>query len=518
MNTRGIIALSSFAALCGLPFSVFAQVFWQPNITDAFQHQRWGSDATVPGGAAGAGDKFWETPAYFQAAPGRPEFLAAAGWCFPSATVNQLYHFQQKGLGGLTAPVNNVATLHDEIKAFDTAWNAAAGGFTRKINNVLRQRGADPTRVRDGLTAQNFLQDGNNIVYRSADGTNKNLGKGVLYDHIRAVMKRGDSVNMRLGYNGPQGANDPQRDLWWAGGNFFQGSFHEVTVAGYDPAGNGTIYFADPDSNPTNNGATGNTNADAGWVGGGTSVNRPGLIQAWKAAPNQQATKRRRFNEAGAVPKPAGAAPTPAEQAQLYFAGTLANNGKKFSIPANTGSDRYDNVEIRLIDTLQVVKAGNKPIAGRGAVPEFQVTPGAADGGVINQFWLFPATAGEMLVDIPVVAGWNVNILPTNTIDPWGNDRPFGGVYFESLGAGLIGTQTLDFAYQTLSGSDLTAWDFVFNDRNDPSNFGANPTFEALGVQTYGGGFEDLPYLQIPAPGAALSFVMGGLLIGRRRR
>jgi hypothetical protein len=540
-----VAALSCAAVLqvCGLAQTAHAQVTWQANVPDFFQHQRWGSDGTIPGGGAGAGDPEWEadyTPAA-AAGPGgvppaRPENGGFGGWCFDTAVSNQLYFFRQRGYGtfGGVANPQTVAATHDQIKVFNTDYgNTFADNLpkstAKRINDILDARGSGPALGINGLLSQNFVQQGTSIFYRNARGIDSKFGKGTLYDNVQTVARNGDISNIRLTYEAVPAAGSSQAGLWWAGPNPGRGNFHVVTVAGIDRAGNGTLSFSDPDSNK------GNNNNNAGWDAD---------IADWKAAPAGVPVKARRYNGGDAY-KPAGAAPTNPERDAMYYPGVLAPTHTSFSITAGA-NDRYDDVEIKYQETLEVIKGAPKPAPIGGPPPgegkRWQVSPGITAANIINQIWLYPANAAQKITNI-ISSGfaglgsssaWKWTILPgigdadpdgpgpiVPGYDEYGNPRPDGGLQLEadplspfwaSRPLGLVGNEYLEFQYETASTAALSQWDFLYNDMLDP-------TLLSLGVQTYGdnSGY-DLPHVQIPAPGVMGMVGAGALLIGRRRR
>ena len=499
-----------------------AQVTWQRNIPDTFQHQRWGArpnqaitgaPAGVPGAADAAGDSSWQCDEYDA---GPPEEASAFGLCFQASTVNLLYHFRQRGystfqqctapaaqvgvpcknnpdcgVGGTctnTAPANT-DQLHDQVRIFKADYDMTAGGTgTAVINGVLDKRGTGPAQGLAGLVAQNFKQDGNDVRYTSSDGTQKNLGKGTLYDHVVAVFKAHDVVNLRLAHTLPVVAGTPQASLWWAGADEDGGAFHNVSVAGFDAT---VLYFADPDTNPVGANAKGNRNIDAGWVPFPNDK-----LDRWKKAAAALAAvgdvKPRRFAAGAAIPVPAAAAPTAAEQARLYYTGTLSNDKKAFAIAAGGGFDRYDTVQIRYLETLEARKAVARP-AGTGgpagAAKGLSFTPGPSEAeNQINDIWVFPGSADGAFVGANFVfpadaANWSIVIVPASPpfVDPWGNNRSFGALHVSTVGTAgtLTGGTELDLSYETTSGQDLSAWEVAYDDQFDA-------TLSSLGVQCYG--------------------------------
>lgn len=504
-----------------------AAPIWQANISDVFQHQRWGAPAAV--GADPGGDLEWEAT-YFPVS----KTVKFGGWCFNAATVNQLYHFRQEGKrsfgppGGAATNPANVKALEDELKEFvsDFGTNAGIGESRLKVvNDVLEARGAGKTAgVKNGLMAQNFKQVGNTVKYVSALGKEHNLGKATLFNHIPTLFKDKGTANLRLAhaFNFADRKGTPQEALWWAGVKPDEGNFHSVTIAGYDKAGDGTIFFADPDSNPTGAGANGNRDDNGGW--------NPSVAN-WRAAPagvGAPAVKLRRFDEAtpAGVPVPAGAVPTAAEQSKLYFTGTLAATKKEFAI-ADANFDRYDGVDIRYLDTIELFKAAPKPpvipAAGGGSASLshiFEISPAdALAENIMNEFWLFPASADEMISAVDVSdSAWSVSILPPGFVDPWGNNvHDYGGIYATTdlPGSELAGLEALDLLYDTVGGSQVSAWDFAYNDKTDF-------TLESFSVQAFGdlAGY-NLPVFQsvIPEPASFMLALIGlGTLLHYSKR
>lgn len=542
LGLRGALTLS--ALLC-LAESAWAVVTWQSNIPDLFQHQRWGSDATIPGGAAGAGDPTWEAYDYMPAMPAgpggmppaTPESVDFGGWCFQVATTNELYQFNQRGyrtFGPAVGPPNTpntILSLHDAVKTFNTAFeatfDATPKSTSRRINDILTARGAGPDQGLSGLLSQNFVQQGTSIYYRNARGIDSKFGKGTLYDHVQTTIRGGDLSNLRLTH---EATTDK---LWWAGANPGSGNFHVVTVAGIDPAGNGTLWFADPDSNK------GNANANAGW-----SID----IADWKAAPAGVPTKARRYNGGDAF-KPAGAAPTNAERDMFYYEGLLAPTKTSFAIPA-AASDRYDDVEIKFLETMETIKGTTKGAGAGGPPPggakKFSVSPGASSNSIINEIWLYPSRSIEKIINListgfggtAPASAWNWTLMPGLTDSPssapflpsadnvpgfdrYGNARDDGGLYltvnpsdpfWTGRPLGLLGSELLEFEYDTLGGVELEGWDFLYNDFNDTS-------LVSLGVQTFGAnsGFA-LPHIQVPEPAELALLLLAGLLTLLRHR
>ncbi|MDX2131193.1 MAG: hypothetical protein SFY69_03965 [Planctomycetota bacterium] len=611
-RTACAIGALSLAASAGL-----AQTTWKKNIPDAFQHQRWGAKpGPNPGGLpaiAGAADAGGDQVELVGAAPrqfifswqvsylenppgpggfpapnaGRVSALATfSGWCNFATYTNQLYHWKERGYNTMGA-VNDAADLHTEMRTLvrDAYVDAAANNieplnqFTKSVNNILVARGVNPAdgpRVRDGLTAQNYKQSGPNVCFQSATGDEKLLPKTTLFQHLQTSMKFGDTVNLRLGYEPPAdlAADAPQRDLWWRGPSTREvpdptpdnptrtrmvetGAFHSVAVAGFSVAGNGTIHFADPDSNPTGNSNDGNRGADAGWkeafpqsgnANNDLVTSSDNWLAAAPAAGNaNNKVKQRRFAAGANVPVPAGAVPAAAERTKLYFEGTLNANKTELAI-AGADFKRYDTVKIRYIETIEAVKGGKKPrTPGAGPEPTtFQVSPAidadaapTQDGtpiamGEINEVYLFPAFETDRLLEVSnirvngtaessvvvtdlnmsVPNAWNIYFFAPGALDPFGNELPEGGV---KIWAGdgienLAGLDLMEFDYQTATGGELGAWDFMYNDADVAE-------YASFGVQSYGGlsGF-DLPMFQIPAPGAAGLLGLAALAWGRRRR
>jgi hypothetical protein len=471
--------------------------------------------------------------------PAMAEDGGFGGWCFDTAVMNQFYHFRQNGYrtfgpaAGAAADPQTIAATHDQIKIFNTdygnTFNNVPKSTAKRINDILDARGAGPGAGINGLISQNFVQQGTSIYYRNARGIDAKFGKGTLYQNVQTVARGGDVSNIRLTYQSTPAAGSPQAGLWWAGPNPGSGNFHVVTVAGIDTAGSGTLWFSDPDSNK------GNNNANAGWD--------PNLPD-WKAAPAGVPTKARRYN-GGDFYKPAGAVPTNAERDNLYYPGVLANTQTSFSITAGA-NDRYDDVEIKYQETLETVKGAVKPAPAGGPPPgegkRYQVSPGISSANIINQIWLYPVNAAQKITNI-ISSGfaglggssaWKWTILPgigdpdpdgagpiVPGYDEYGNPRPDGGLEMEadplspfwaSRPLGLVGNEYLEFQYETASGASLNAWDFLYNNKLDP-------TLLSLGVQTYGdnSGY-DLPHVQIPAPGMVGLVGAGALFMGRRRR
>lgn len=558
MNTRCIgragAACAGVAVIVALTMPAAGQVVWRAGVPDLFQHQRWGSDGTIPGGAAGGGDPTWQanySPAV-PAGPGgvppaRPEDGGFGGWCFQTAVTNQFYVMRQRGYrtfgpaAGAAANPATIAATHDEIKSFETAFDATFNGVpkstSRRINEVLDARGAGPAAGLNGLISQNFLQQGGSVFYRNARGIDTRIGKGTLYQHAQHLHNiAGDVVNLRLSFQANPAPGSPQDGLWWAGPNPEGGNFHVVTVAGIDTAGSGTLWFSDPDSN------RGNTNNDAGW-----SLS----LADWKAAPAGVPTKARRY-AAGDAFRPAGAAPANnAERDRFYFQGTLNAVPTSFDISAagRAADNRYDDVEIKYLETLEIQKGVAKPPPPPGTAPpgtgkKYGVSPGPASTGIINKIWLYPSKAIEKIIDIitsPTISNipssltpWVWKLLPglgdpdpdgpgglVPGFDEFGNSRPDGGLLIEANALspfwngrtfGLFGIEELEFEYQTLGGGVLEGWDLLYDNVMDP-------TLLSFGVQTYGenSGY-DLPHIQIPAPGALPLLVLAGLASRRRRK
>ncbi|MCC6319901.1 MAG: hypothetical protein IT438_00510 [Phycisphaerales bacterium] len=566
--------------------SASAQV-WLNNVPDTYQHQRWGARAAqniprmqangnpvvpaaniaVAGAADARGDGTWANRGYFPgtAVPARPDSGFFYGLCFQASNVNQFYHFRQLGyktFGGAGAGLNpaNETQQHDQVQSFETAYNAERSALLAVVNNgalanavrldalkrintpnlinsVLNTRGAGPNQGLAGLKAQNFKQVGNQVKYIGADGTEKFLGKQTLASHIPQLFRARDMANLRLAYpfEGADLAGTPQQGLWWAGTTPDGGNFHNVTVAGYDAAGaggNGTIYFADPDSNPLGGvGANGNRNIDAGWVGT-TADWKAAEPAAVPAAATAGQTKEKRFAAGAAVRVPGAfvaGQPPAADRTGLYYEGTLGAGRKEFDIAAG-GFDRYDGVQIRYLETLETIKAIAKPAGagGAGSAKGLSITTGAADAiNRITDFWIFPSSSDEVITAATIPDGldagnWSIDLIDAFDmdsplfIDDWGNERPFGGVHVSTLSGSLgaiEGGDLLDLEYETLTTLDLSAWDFIYNDRLDLS-------LESLGVQSYGGyaGY-NLATEQIPAPGALGLFGLGLIFsAGRRRR
>lgn len=541
MKSHFAVLRAAAACLCTMAALPAAAQTWLPQIPDAYQHQRWGAKPGQavpgePGGVTGAadpgGDSLWQASNYVAA----PESVNFFGLCFQTSNVNQLYYFRQRGFTtfGANNPTN-VTQLHNEIPLFATAFQAAPGNTPNSINKVLDDRGAGPSKgLGKGLLAQNFKQVSDRVQYISATGVTADLGKNTLFEHVKTIVgKEKDAANLRLAYTVIPAVGAPQRSLWWRGPNADGGNFHNVTVAGFDAT---NVFFADPDSNPTaGTGAEGNRNFDGGWKSS---------LPIWKSAPAAVAAagevKPRRFAEGATpagVPVPAGAAPTAAEQRRLYFSGTLDATKTALRI-ADMDFNRYDGVQIRYLETMEVKRADNRPapapivpLGGAGAVSPFtfEVSPTLDSTNRINQFFVFPASPLEALtaavVEPSKSSQWTSNIIPAYDpgnpmsvlyMDPWGNARPYGGVELSTTAGdvgSLVGSDILAFDYMTAGGGKLTAWDFVYNDRFDAS-------LESLAVQVIGdlSGY-DLASQQIPEPAAlALVVIAGALMFNRQGR
>ncbi|MCL4220779.1 MAG: hypothetical protein KJZ65_05375 [Phycisphaerales bacterium] len=502
---RTIGAAAGLALVCG---TCQAQAVWMAKISDAYQHQRWGNDRR--------GDATWESN---------------GGWCMNASKTNQLYYWRQKGkpvfgsFNGAAVNPGDAKELSDQIKKFKTSLDAQwqnGEKLVKGLNDVLESRGVgkssrDARNQPDGLLVQMFKQVGAAVKYISSTGDESNLGKGTLFSHLAAIFTAKDAVDLRLSYEktAQQRRGTPQAGLWWAGREPEKDNFHNVTVAGYNTAGKGTIYFADPDSNPMPRSNDGNRDQDAGWDSSPAN---------WRAAPNAVDVKQRRFREGPRVidptPVPGGAAPNANEQKRLYYAGTLNENGTHFEI-ANADFDRYNGVFVRYLQTMEAFRGGNKnapnPLPDTGGSFVFSVSPGLPDArNIINEFWLFAASSQEMITSVDVLSqsGWNVELLGTNYVDPWDNQRRFGGVHIwtdADANDGLLGDEYLDFSYQTAGLTQLTAWDLVYNDRFDTS-------LASLSVQAVGGlaGY-DVGGYQVPTP-AAMGLLGGAVAFRSRRR
>ncbi len=589
--TRGLGM--TLIVIVGAAASARAQV-WQRNIADTYQHQRWGAPAgSGPAGAADAAPSTTNWEATFTAAvpatPTKaavPENVIFRGWCYPAAVNNVFYRYSTLGFSTYDANnVNSVTKLHDELKTLrdlHTNFLPKTTHDTKRWASILNDRktgpkqgiakpakGAMPATL-GGIVPQQFQQVLTPVTkkgkvtlrpdlrYWSSDGTERTKGENsTIFDQIPTLMGRGDSSVLIVQ---PSGAAPTNAELnWW--------DFHAITVAGYKkpvaatrttPATPATVFFSDPDSN------MGNGDGQSGWTA--FLPPKPPGVADWKAAagvaPGGVATKQRRYNEAavgmdGSVPGPfVAGAPPAADQASLYFTGTLTADEKRFN--ADTG--RYSGVKLTDLLTFERARAANlNPPAAPlsdfeslvGATNTFEVTLGAYTSDDLpdesygmTEFYLFPKQ-GEYITTISNLtysdsysgSGWSY--LPYLGKDPLDPDNPFDldrkGWHFTANpnpllppdplpppdpANALIGNEFLTFDYETLDSDPIDGWDLVYNSfLRDPLT-GAMLSSPILDVQVVGADFGYEALLEqgpIPEPGTLSLLALGVLLATGRR-
>ncbi len=486
-------------ALLALGGSALAQPTWYDaannrgiatNVSDVYQHQNYNTDAT------------WEN---------------GGGWCYTTGIMNSLYFFKQRGYNGLlpnaaTANATWLDTVNGELKDFSTnyfAGNTSVGGWL-----AVKGHGA-AGGVRSGLLHTRIIENPANsrMEYVSFDGSLKAVPQvggfnPTVFQVATKYLEDDKSINLIISGRGAA-VVDPAN--WWARNPADPASYHTLTLAGFDRAGTGTLYVADPDSN------RGNANANAGWA----APLRP-----------DPAVNARRYVAGDPVPvapRGANASDIPPNPGRDNYYAPLQMNGtdprlKTFANVAANNRFRslyvsgLEIIERRQADLITAVPAPiSGPTNGTGTTAvahTFEISAGLAEP--VDQFWLFPdqtLASGFSLPTFTAPGGaWSLaSTLTPGAMDPWTNTRSSGGMLFSLTGGspllpGLAGT--IGTLQATFSGL-VSGWDIAFRDALDPS---------VWRVQAYGQDLSNFPLQQIPAPAGGVGVLMGIGVLGMRRR
>jgi len=487
-STGGRGTIASFLLLSLLAGAVRGQVFAPrvEDLPDFFQHQKWGKGAADP-----AGDPDWEN--------GKRDF----GWCHYAAVLNQ-FHFWRKlgydivdngitGNGWLAKTNTELPKLVDDIEALPAT---TVKVLKDKVNHLLDRRGSGPRKGVDGGLVRTELyqlreNNRNFVKYKSADGGEKVFrADATLFDALQTVLNARDTANLYLVHPTKNLAK-----LWWSG----EGNFHAVTVAGYD-ATNRKVWFIDPDSNPDPTAA----NPDPGSNDGNKNENAGVRWKDDEDAPAANQTKKRRFSAAAARPVPANP-PGANDITKRFMVVKLVDHDRRFEV-TDRDFDRYDGVDLKYLHPLEVIKGAAKPDPvpppPPGAPKKLEVSPGQTGALPIDRCWFFPAEDTFLPGSfVPGLPGWSAVPIAPGALDPWGNLRPFGGVFLlaSSPSFALTDTARLEVDYQTASGAPMAAWDVILGYTTDERN---------LRCQVFGGEMcqvYDQLKVRIEAPGAGMA-------------
>ncbi len=491
----GRFLVSAASGLLMLAGSATAQPTWYDaangrgianDVSDVYQHQNYNTDAN------------WEN---------------GGGWCYTTGIMNSLYFFKQKGYQGLlpnaaTANATWLDTINTELKDFST--NYFAGNTSVRGWLAAKGHGA-AGGVRSGLLQTRIVENPANsrMEYVSFDGTLKAVPQVVgfnptVFQVATNYLQDDKSVNLIIR---AQGAPVIDAANWWARNPAHPGAYHTLTLAGFDRAGTGTLYVADPDSNK------GNANANAGWA----APVRP-----------DPALNARRYVAGDPVPvAPRGANPNdipPNPGRDSYYA-SLQMDGTDLRLKtfANVAANNrfrslyVSNLEIMERRQADLIAVAPPPITSgttTALTHTFEISAGLAEP--VDQFWLFPdqtLASGFSLPTFSAPGGtWSLaSTLSPGGMDPWTNTRSAGGLLFSLSGGspllpGLGGT--IGSLQATFSGL-ISGWDIAFRDALDPS---------VWRIQAYGQDLPNLPLQQVPTPGAGIGLLMGIGAIGARRR
>jgi len=186
------------------------------------------------------------------------------------------------------------------------------------------------------------------------------------------------------------------------------------------------------------------------------------------------------------VPDPNKLTPDNPDVMTRYFAASMAEGKFKFAKSSQEKFNRFDDVEILGLNTLEVTQAG-KPRGKPGEQLDdggypFEVSPGADGAAPIDEFWVFSSSSENMITQVTLSTDdqkhWSAELV--SGVDPWGNYRPYGGIHVKAISPtyALMGDETLDLTYYTVE-DPLDAFDAVLSYSTDPSSvrlqvFGAN--------------------------------------------
>jgi hypothetical protein len=376
---------------------------FRPNLPDFYQHQ-YLCDNSRPN---------WEVR----------KTGGGGGWCAATALANCLYSFKVNGYNGLLHNSPNINDpnkwLDDACKAIEDMEKMRAGCF--ELQKYLEDRGHGEKGCPGpggGLKYTWYRVDGatGKLKYKSSDGTDKEKA-GPPFKFYKDELKDGQDVLLFLTPGGNT-ATKPVR--WW-------NNYHLVTGAGFDcgntPGAKPKIYFSDPDSNK------GNDKANAGWH------------FTWDDA----GVKTRKYDPNDPVPVPArGATPSddPVDWEKFYACVELADpNGRRFGSGAD---DRYLHVDISGILTICPIKGAPKLKLPdlEGIKKLFRFFTGLYSS--IDGILIYPTGASvqpftPVFPDTEFVDSsgntWGKTYVSPGLIDPDGNVRSGGGVFFHTAGA-----------------------------------------------------------------------------------
>jgi hypothetical protein len=487
------------AMLLTLAGSALAQPTWYDaannrgiatNVSDVFQHQNYNTDAN------------WEN---------------GGGWCYTTGIMNSFYFFKQRGYDGLlpnaaTANATWLDTVNGELKDFST--NYFTG--TTSVRGWLAAKGHGAAGgVRSGLLHTRIIENSGagRMEYVSFDGSLKAVPQvggfnPTVFQVATKYLEDDKSINLIIR---AQGAAVVDAANWWARVPADPASYHTLTLAGFDRAGTGTLYVADPDSNK------GNANANAGWA---APLRPDPALNARRYVAGDPVPVAPRGPNASDIPPNPG---RDSSYASLQIDGTDLRLKTFANVAANNRFRSLYVSDLEIVERRQadLIVAAPPPITGPTGGPgptplthTFEISAGLTEP--VDQFWLFPdhvLASGFSLPTFTAPGGaWNLasTLLPGG-LDPWTNTRSSGGLLFSlTAGAPLLPglNGTIGLLQGTFSGL-ISGWDIAFRDALDSS---------VWRVQAYGQDLPNLPLQQIPAPAGGVIVLVGAGVLGVRRR
>lgn len=515
-----LIGLTAGSALAAPPtwWDGTAKKGWINNLPDFYQHQAAQEDPVIP----------FPYPA---GNPNGPQANRAqawqfgGGWCAGVAILNNMYQWSTRH-----ASMNNL--IRDGDIRQDTgkwitpmrnniAYTAVFGALTGTgVNAFIDMLGYGAGAALMGDPALQYAeyrvaQDGGDkgkVIFQSHRGavtvkipkiSNSNQKREAsAFDFIRMQMLADRTVNPRIG---AKNAPDPDGVLWWKGPNIYGGHYHLLSAAGIDAGAvtdtkfNGTIWFADPDSNKGSK----TENAGAEWV--------PRTISG-QTRNESKVPAARKYNATDDPNRPIPA--RDGSNPKLLAAGfdkfygfmTLEDDGftVKSSDTGASGKARYEKTTITAVGTMgaiTAVKAAGSRGSGDDAPVESLLRITNSVSGAVDQVMIFP--------DKGVVPG---EMYDMASIDPYDLAAPLGGAVYNiadfAQGSMLHPGQSLILPITTLT--DFNFFDVFIRDSETNTWFAsAHAADNSLDVY-----YE----LQAPTPSAITLAGLGLLLISRRKR
>ncbi len=440
-NRHHVRLLLSIAATAACASSALAVPPWwdatnkrgfMPDIADYFQHQKWGSDNTVPGV-----DSQWE-------------FLNAGfgGWCFQVAMADCMYKLE-KDLhdtlpnGALAVPW--VATMNAKLKELATDMIVAPA---KEFDDIL-PRTVSYQYVQWDAGKPKILFTNNRFL--NAPGAHASI-----FDFTVNEFLHDSAIMLVMKPDVPRTVKP-----WWS-------NFHAVAIAGMDDGATKKVYFADPDVNG------GNTDDLA--------IFKP-LVRSIADNASYMQVQRQRFLANAPLPVPTPNATVglpPANWDRYYNLATIdsyvdGGNTRMKLRQATAGDTRFDKM---LWDNLFFMRGSifflDPPVPLPLGREQQRAVCSMSTHGRADYFMIFPQASVDLSVpptlEGPGFTGWAVGAYRPYT-DVWGNSWPYGVIIAQRVSGSPLGPSSSLAAVHYTTLSHPSAHALFWRDFDNPTKW-----------------------------------------------